>query len=105
MTTLKNGVEILRIRKTEYTDGNKALLMLAKWPDGEVEETPLTVNVAEQAHLLVGDQFFVKNWSENEQFFNDLKDAKIIEPTGLTVPSGYVLVPICTLGKVGQQLL
>lgn len=39
----------------------------------------------------------IKDWSENAGLLRALTEAGVVKPTGQTVASGYVEVPICEL--------
>jgi hypothetical protein len=41
------------------------------------------------------NEFFVKNYSEGEYFYNALIEHGVLSDTGDTVSSGFVDIPIC----------
>jgi hypothetical protein len=46
---------------------------------------------------LADGEVFIKDWSDNGGMLAALVAAKVVEPTGRTVKSGFVRVPACRL--------
>jgi hypothetical protein len=81
------------IQKCEYGNGRPAL-QLVDASDGEPIATA-TVNLPD---LPAGpNQVFIKDYSENEGMLKALTEAGVVKPTGETVRSGFVEVPVCEL--------
>lgn len=55
----------------------------------------VSVNLPDAASRLDENEFFVKNYSEGEYFYNALIEHGVISETGETAPSGFVDIPIC----------
>ena len=104
-------VAIISFRETEYNDGNKAVLITQEWPpenhepDPNIEEMAISVNIVEAAHVLQEGEFFLKDWSERVQLAQALIDLELVEPTGMSVPTGYVNAPICTLTDKAKEMM
>jgi len=104
-------VVILSFRETEYNDGNKAILITQEWPpenfepDPNIEEMAVSVNIVEAAHVLEEGQFFLKDWSEAEPLAKALMDLELIEYSGVSIPTGYVMAPICRLSDKAKAML
>ncbi len=81
------------IRKCEYGNGRVAL-KLVDAEDGSPIATA-TVNLPDVP--LGKNQVLIKNYSENEGMLDALVAAGVVKPTGKTIRSGYVEVPICEL--------
>jgi hypothetical protein len=81
------------IRKLRYDNGRPAL-QLVDAEDGSPIATA-TVNLPDVA--LGRNQVAIKNYSENEGMLDALVAAGVVKPTGQTVRSGYVEVPVCDL--------
>ena len=52
----------------------------------DIPEVPITENGKSYA--------FIKNWSENEGILESLISAKIVEPTGMKYPTGFVFADL-----------
>lgn len=46
---------------------------------------------------LENDEVIIKSYSENEGMLSALASAGVVEPTGKTIPSGFVELDICKL--------
>lgn len=76
------------IESLSYADGNPAVT-LTLTETGE-EFLTLSVNLPQDAHTLDEDEFFVKTWSENEYFIQDILATGLFEDTGRRVSTGWV---------------
>lgn len=94
-TVTRNGTEC-DVYFSKYTNNNRVAIVLQEKETGEPYATA-SVNLPD-TNLDV-DQVAIKDYSENEGMLNDLVAAGIVEDTGMTVPSGYVDIPIATLLK------
>jgi hypothetical protein len=79
------------VRKTNYPAGGRAAIVL--W-DKEHDEIGYVATVNLPDAPLLGNQTFIKDYSENEGMLKALQDAGIVKDTGLRVRSGFVQVPI-----------
>lgn len=70
-----------------YSDGSLAILLI----DLETNETESVVTVALEIPPADGC-VYLKSWSENEGVPECLEALGLVEPTGRTVPSGFVTV-------------
>lgn len=81
------------VRKCQYDNGRPALQLI----DAE-DGSPIATATVNLPDVPLGrNQVAIKDWSENEGMLKALTEAGIVKPTGQTVPSGYVEVPICEL--------
>lgn len=81
-----------------YSQQNKCdfLLMHVKDSDGGPPWCEnVSLNLPRDMGKLDDGEFFVKNYSEGEYFYNALISHGILSETGATVPSGFVDIPIC----------
>ena len=77
------------IKKEMYKNGVTALV-LYDVNDGE-EVLTATVNLPEhQLQEAKDDLTFIKNWSENEGILECLIENKIVDYSGIDVPTGFV---------------
>lgn len=81
------------VQKRYYANGRPALLLVDA-EDGSPVATA-TVNLPDVS--LGKNQVAIKDWSENEGMLLALTEAGVVKPTGQTVSSGYVAVPVCEL--------
>lgn len=84
---------VVSLRLTQYADGN--FCVLGVYPDGETER--ISVNIPNEAWQLEEGEFFLKNWSENEELAQKLMDSGIVRLTGGAVQTGQVRAPIAIL--------
>ena len=62
------------------------------------EEGPVATATVNLPDVPLGkNQVLIKNWSENEGMLDALVAAGVVKPTGETVRSGFVEVPVCEL--------
>ena len=81
--------EPLKILQSTYKGGRKAIYLMA----GGLLFATLTVNLP--AEPLEEGEFFVKNWSENEEIAPwILENTEFFEDTGVAVVTGFVRAPI-----------
>jgi len=76
-----------------YTDGNPALIM----NEVETEDPFATLSVNIPDVPLEEGYFIIKNYSENEDIYNQLVSRGILVPTTQVIPSGYCSLPVCKL--------
>ncbi|WP_152050931.1 DUF4313 domain-containing protein [Tautonia marina] len=81
------------VRKHQYDNGRPALQLIDAEDGSPIAQA--TVNLPDVA--LGRNQVAIKDWSENEGMLDALVAAGVVKPTGETVRSGYVEVPICEL--------
>lgn len=81
------------VEKRCYSNGRPALQLI----DAE-DGSPIATATVNLPNVPLGkNQVAIKDWSENQGMLRALTEAGVIEPTGETVSSGYVQVPICEL--------
>lgn len=80
------------IQLARYPDTERLALILLDKETGE-DMTVATVNMP--GIFLRSEEVMIKDWSENEGVLEALQKAGVVEPTGLTYPSGFVEVPKC----------
>ena len=81
--------EPLEILQSTYKGGRKAIYLIS----GGMLFATLTVNLPDQP--LEEGEFFVKNWSENEEIAPwILEHTELFEDTGVAVDTGFVRAPI-----------
>ena len=85
---------------------NDAMAVVAQveYADGLKENLAISVNVNGVSEHLDEGLFAAKNYSEREEMYRELVEAKWIVPTGEVVPSGYVAAPICRVGDAAVVL-
>jgi hypothetical protein len=93
MTRVRFKHWVCVVQKSQYGNGRVAL-KLVDAEDGSPIATA-TVNLPDAP--LGKNQVAIEDWSENEGMLAALIEAGIVKPTGQTIPSGYVDVPICEL--------
>jgi hypothetical protein len=81
------------VQKHEYDNGRPALRLV----DAEDCSPVATATVNLPDVPLRINQVAIKDWSENEGILRAMTEAGVVKPTGETVRSGYVQVPICEL--------
>jgi hypothetical protein len=79
------------IIKRQYDNGRVALQLV----DEEGPVATATVNLPDAP--LGKNEVCVKDWSENEGMLRSLVAAGVVKPTGKTIRSGFVEVPVCEL--------
>ena len=79
------------VQKRQYGNGRVALILV----DEEGPVATATVNLP--GVKLEPNQVLVKDWSENAGLLAALVAAGVVQPTGETVRSGFVEVPVCEL--------
>lgn len=89
------------LRATRYANHRPALMLQDKTTGEPVGV--LTVNLPKNP--LRHDEVFVKNYSEGEGSVDALVAAGIVQPAHRWVMSGFVQIPVCTLTKVGLELV
>lgn len=79
------------VRKLSYGSGRVALSLVD-------EEGPVATATVNLPGVKLGpNQVAIKSYAENEGLLEALVAAGVVKPTGQTVRSGYVEVPICEL--------
>lgn len=89
-----------QITLQEYASGGLAITAECQFEDDPSLHEPfatLSVNIPDQISLLGPDEFFFKNYSENEAVFKAFVDAGYVELSGKVAHTGYVTVPVCKL--------
>ena len=79
------------VQKHAYANGRIALRLV----DEEGPVATCTVNLPDQPAS--PDTVFIKDHSENHGLLDALVKARVVRPTGYTVRSGHVDVPVCEL--------
>ena len=86
-----------------YRNNNApAVIADIEYDDGERESLPVSVNIPNASDRFAGQEapkFAAKNYSEREELYAELVKGGWLKPTGETIPSGYVDIPVCTLGE------
>ena len=82
-----------RLEIKSYRSGRPALV-LNDVMDG-LRVAVATVDFPDEP--LADDEVVIKNWSENEGMLSTLIKAKVVEPTGRSISSGFIQAPICKL--------
>jgi len=85
-----------------YSNGRVALELVVnepgpEYPDAYPDEPMATCTVNLPHVELAPDEVLIKDYSENAGMLEALTRAKIVEPTGRTVATGFVEVPVCRL--------
>lgn len=91
--SLSYGSYRLEILEGVYMMGGKALMLRDEY-SGEAFSV---LSVFIDGVKLQEGEYIIKNYSENEEIVKLLMDRGILVPTGKTVDSSYVSMPICTL--------
>lgn len=89
------------LRASRYPNNRPALLINDKTTGEPV--AVLSVNLPQNP--LRHDEIFIKNYAENEGVADGLVAAGIVQPPHRWVMSGYVQIPVCTLTKIGLELV
>ena len=100
--TTNFGGTVLGLKLDTYrSNGALAVAALMEYDDGERENVVVSVNLAHgqstESDQLLGGEFAVKNYSEGTAVYNALLVAGWIIPTGKTIETGHVNVPVCRL--------
>lgn len=77
-----------------YTEGDRLAIQLIERETGEPWATA-TTNLPDDP--LGPDEVFVKDYSENEGMLAALVAAGLVEPTGRSVRTGFVTVPVAKI--------
>lgn len=97
MTTLKNLVvfngTVCNVVVGQYGNGRTALQLY----DVKTDELVAIASVNLPDAPLPEGHVFIKDWSENQGMLKALVEAKIVEDTWLTVPTGWVQAHLCKL--------
>jgi hypothetical protein len=91
MTTVRFLDTDCTVMKHKYGNGRVALSLI----DAEGPVATATVNLPDAE--LGMNEILVKDWSENRGMMAALIEAGIVKPTGKTIRSGFVDVPVCEL--------
>jgi hypothetical protein len=79
------------IQKRQYENGRVALRLVD-------EEGPVATATVNLPNVPLGkNQVLIKSYGENEGMLEALVAAGVVKPTGQTVRSGFVEVPVCEL--------
>lgn len=82
---------VARVKTTQYTNGNLAILLEDEFGS---PITKLSVNLPDSAYLLNDNQFFAKTYSENEELAKDALASGFFKQTNTIVKNGWVSCPI-----------
>ncbi len=74
-------------------DSHKKIMLVDKLTGEPIAVATKIVPGAE----LQDDEVLIKSYSENEGMLSALASAGVVEPTGKTIPSGFVELDICKL--------
>lgn len=88
------------VQKRQYENGRPALRLI----DAEDGSPIATATVTLPDVPLDTNQVFIKNYAENETMLESLVVAGVVKPTGETVQSGFVEVPVCELQPPFREL-
>jgi hypothetical protein len=88
------------IRISSYSNNRTALQLVS--PDGELLLTA-TVNIPTMS--LPPNHVLIKNYAENEGVLAALQAADILIPTGFSVMSSFVELPVCKLRPISEWQL
>jgi len=90
-------VECLSLVVTKYAGGNMAVLANLKWPDGEIDQSKVSVNLdhgqATQSKDLPKGEFFADINESKMPLYVALKVAGWLEATGTMARSGFLKYP------------
>lgn len=79
----------ISIHRENYKGGRVAIILM----EGKMPFTVLSTNLSKEG--LADGEFFVKNWSENEEIAPFiLENTDLFEDTGIAVDTGFVQAPI-----------
>jgi hypothetical protein len=81
------------IRKRQYANGRSALQLIDAEDGSPIARA--TVNLPDEP--LGKNQVLIKDYAENAGMLDALVAAGVVKPTGQTVRSGYVELPVCEL--------
>src|SRR5436309_716672 len=91
MTTVRFLDTDCTVEKHQYDNGRVALRLVD-------EEGPVATATVNMPNVPLGkNQVLIKDWSENEGMLAALTAAGVVKPTGETIRSGFVEVPVCEL--------
>jgi hypothetical protein len=93
----KTPFVITALKRSTYRSNNAPAVMAIVHVEGDIEENPVSVNLLGKSEH-VAPAFYCKNYSECEAMYNALVQAGWLVPTGKTEATGYVNVPLCTIG-------
>lgn len=92
------GLCDLRASISKYSDNDALAVLIEGTDDGCWSPyATLSVNIPEHAHILDENEFFAKDWSENEPLAEHLLDTDVFTDTGKAVPTGFVIAPVWRL--------
>ena len=91
MTTVRFLDTDCTVQKRYYPNGRVALSLV----DEEGPVATATVNLPDEP--LGKNQVLIKDYAENAGMLEALVAAGVVKPTGQTVRSGFVEVPVCEL--------
>ena len=97
MTSVKFKDSICTLQKATYENGRPRLSLV----DEEGPVATCTVNMPDVP--LGRNQVLIKDYGENETMLVALEAAGVIKPTGQTIRSGFVEIPICELQPPYQE--
>lgn len=81
------------VEKRQYENGRPALQLI----DAE-DGSPIATATVNLPDVPLGkNEVAIKDWSENEGMLAALTEAGVVKPTGQTIRSGFVEVPVCEL--------
>lgn len=93
MTQVRFRYWVCVVQKGQYGNGRPALKLI----DAE-DGSPIATATVNLPDVPLGtNQVAIKDYGENEGMLQALTEAGIVKPTGQSVASGYVEVPICEL--------
>jgi len=81
------------VQRRQYGNGRPALELVDAEDGSPIAKA--TVNLPDTP--LGKNQVFIKNYAENEGMLEALVAAGVVKPTGESVRSGFVEVPVCEL--------
>jgi len=91
MTTVRFLDTDCTVQKRQYANGRVALSLVD-------EEGPVATATVNLPNVPLGkNQVLIKSYAENEGMLDALVASGVVKPTGETVRSGFVEVPVCEL--------
>ncbi|WP_435008078.1 DUF4313 domain-containing protein [Tundrisphaera lichenicola] len=81
------------VQKRQYDNGRPALQLVDAEDGSPIAKA--TVNLPDVP--LGKNQVLIKSYAENEGLLEALTEAGVVKPTGQTVRSGFVEIPVCEL--------
>ncbi len=91
---------LLEVHRTTYADGAPAVVLLDAHGETVIK---LSTNLVHSRGQLGQDEFFVKNWTENEECAKVALESGLFEDTGLRVDSGFVEVPVWRIKAIEKK--